>query len=213
MELKDRTEACVGMSAELRKPGLWAVEVLPPWQQGCRGGRVCSHSECQCSKGCWFWSYSPISHCIYKIHLCEFTSQGLFPHIILCCFCMWKLVMVLHYLCQASFHFKNVVFLFAFFESITCRIGWQLLLIDVVSLYHFAMFSLEKTNKPNTKPNTPKALHQKSPLKTLNHTFLQLEFNSVHTLYLLMTKLWEKLIYLCHLNEQIVLLNTSLRNN
>lgn len=141
-----------------------------------------------------------LQNALMWIHMSMWKPVGLFTYIqlIICCFYKWKLMMILYYLCKASFHFKNVVLFFCllFLKALLLGCGWWYLFVDVVSLnfYHFVMFNLKKqtseqttnhqnqTKKTHTKNTTPK-----TPLKTPKHTCLQLKFHSVHRLYLIMT--------------------------
>lgn len=121
-----------------------------------------------------------LQNALMWIHMSIRKPVGLFTYIqlIICCFYKWKLMMILYYLCKASFHFKNVVFFFCllFLKALLLGCGWQFLFVDVVSLnfYHFVMFNLKKKNHKPKKPTnhqnqTKKTPHQKTPQNPQTH--------------------------------------------
>lgn len=109
-----------------------------------------------------------LQNALMWIHMSIRKPVGLFTYIqlIICCFYKWKLMMILYYLCKASFHFKNVVFFFCllFLKALLLGCGWQFLFVDVVSLnfYHFVMFNLKKKKPQTKKTNKPPKPNQKN---------------------------------------------------
>lgn len=172
------------------------------------------YTQCQCSKGCWILQSNFTLHLQNKsvwIHM----SQGLFPQIplILCAFACenwWWFCIVC---ARPTSTLKMWYLCLLFFESITCRIWVTASTHWCSQPLPFCDVQLRKNQTQNPTTKHSKCTAPKNPLKTLNHTCLQLECHSMHTFYLLVTKFWEKFVYLYHLNEQTGLLNTSLRNN